>query len=788
MRSTSDQRIKAQQKLLDKAYQMVMRGWSVIPLRGIDDPVNPKAPAIASWKEYQTRRPRFTELEHWFFEEQYGAIGLVLGRISGIVVIDIDKPEIEEAFREALPHLTDTYTVRSGNRKLPHYYYALPPTLEASGRTACGIEFRSDGQYVVAPTVVIGEAEWRVEKAQVPYPLNTHDLSDIFAFMGLYTRNSKKPEKTALKCEIEPSPITFKPPPDERLTPEDLREWYVENARIHGRNNALFAGGCYARDLGWSQSQVSAVLTPLHVTQPPNWDHPPETTGQRMEEARRTLNSVFKRPPSIRKRRDKPTAGLPNAVREWLMQHKLDNTARVLDGLILAGARPNDTFTAYQACEWLKPMGIGRNAVYSALASQLENGQTVFPVSLAADGSAPLPPHPLHPGANADTDKNTLSTQCLSGRGTKAGKNRGRPIRVFVMPSNASLCQRLAVRDRGSDPITPEDLQTPATYRRALHKALINRAPQPYGRTWQAKRLGVHIKTIRRYDKKADISSIPQFHSQPLGWTNYEKLCPDELKYGLFVTDETGERHPAHKGKVRALLAKKHRLVLHRQLPNYYHVSQTSSTDVMPEASKSKPTKSKRVSDKKSCAQSNTADTKSNTTLADKLDYRQRWIQAIERAISRLSIEPATSSANDKKSHQFNKKEQANKSKQQDISQIYRRPEKVVVGEGVAQYVLPLDNQKKRDNKAAYEWQVTSDKGTFGPEEKACVDRLYWTLRRMNAQKSITKELAKTWVKTYGIEAIDRHLDILKRKTDVRNPAGYLRTLLRIDAKVRAKK
>ncbi|HRF99259.1 MAG TPA: bifunctional DNA primase/polymerase, partial [Aggregatilineales bacterium] len=71
------------------------------------------------------------ELEQWFVENGYGAIGVVLGRVSGIVVIDIDKPEIEIAFKTALPHLTHTYTVRSGNRKLPHYYYALPHDMDA---------------------------------------------------------------------------------------------------------------------------------------------------------------------------------------------------------------------------------------------------------------------------------------------------------------------------------------------------------------------------------------------------------------------------------------------------------------------------------------------------------------------------------------------------------------------------------------------------------------------------------------------------------------------------------
>ncbi|MCL4254834.1 MAG: bifunctional DNA primase/polymerase, partial [Anaerolineae bacterium] len=325
-----------QNSLLDKAYQMVMRGWSVIPLRGMGDPAKPKAPALPSWKVYQSYKPRFEELQDWFIEKGYGALGVVLGRVSGIVVIDIDKPEIEIAFQNALPHLANTFTVRSGNRKLPHYYYALSPDLDAPARTGHGIEFRSDGQYVVAPTCVIGESEWRIENPKIPHTLSKRDLSDIYAFLGLYTRKqSETPVKMPLNRELTISSNLPKLSTEERLAPDDLRRWYAENARIYGRNNALFAGGCYARDLGWSYSQVAGVLVSAHITQPPNGDHLPETTSQRMDEARKTLDSVFKRPANIRKRRDKSAVGLSNAVRERLMQLQLDNTARVLDGLLL---------------------------------------------------------------------------------------------------------------------------------------------------------------------------------------------------------------------------------------------------------------------------------------------------------------------------------------------------------------------------------------------------------------------------------------------------------------------
>lgn len=745
--------ISTNRELLNKAYSMVMQGWSVIPLRGASDAIKPKAPALSSWKEYQTRKPRLPELEGWFIEHGYGAIGVVLGRVSGIVVIDIDKPEIETAFKNALPHLTNTYTVRSGNRNLPHYYYKISPDLDAPARTGAGIEFRSDGQYVVAPNTVMGDKVWRVENPFAPLTLSKGDLTAIYAFLGLYTRKSSQtPQKSPLNAQIPPSVIcptpTSKP---EKLTVDGLRRWYVENARIYGRNNALFASGCYARDLGWSQAQVASALMGTHVTQPPNGSHVPETTAQRMDEAGRTLDSVFKHPAKPRQRRDKSRLGLPNAVREYLMSLKLDNVARVLDGLILAGIRAGDAFTAGRAVELLAHMGIGKNAVYGALSAMLPNGQTVFAVSLMPETKIPLPPPPLHPNAIADKDKSLPPTQCLSGRETNAGKNRGRPIRHFIMPSRESLCERLGVKDMGSDDITADDLRSPAIYRRALHKAMIARAPKQYGREWQANRLGVHKKTIRRYDKSIGIQAVPQFSSQPVGWMNCEKACPDEVEYGVFVTDETGKRHPAKKRMVQKLLAQKHRLTLHRQEANYYFIPQDFG-----EGHIATPIQ----------------ETGTHPTPAP--DYRQKWADALERALKQIVVDDVPiipRSMPQRMAHEL-------------IHSVpYPKADVQTVSDDLGQYVLPFRSYKPRTS----EPKTSPDKGGWTTREWACTESLYTTLREMNRDKSITKRLAKQWVKAYGVDAIERGLVMLRRKTDVRNPAGYLRIILRIDARIMQK-
>src|SRR5206468_3487336 len=72
---------------VDVARALVAEGRSVIPV----DP-RTKRPAIKKWEPFQTRPPTDDELEAWFGggnPKRHG-VGVVTGRISGLVVIDGD--------------------------------------------------------------------------------------------------------------------------------------------------------------------------------------------------------------------------------------------------------------------------------------------------------------------------------------------------------------------------------------------------------------------------------------------------------------------------------------------------------------------------------------------------------------------------------------------------------------------------------------------------------------------------------------------------------------------------
>ncbi|MEZ4484354.1 MAG: bifunctional DNA primase/polymerase [Syntrophotaleaceae bacterium] len=72
---------------LQHALAYLGKEFSFVPLRP-----ESKKPLVA-WKNYQRGRPRPDEVRQWFPAGTHNGIGIVTGKISGIVVLDIDSKE-----------------------------------------------------------------------------------------------------------------------------------------------------------------------------------------------------------------------------------------------------------------------------------------------------------------------------------------------------------------------------------------------------------------------------------------------------------------------------------------------------------------------------------------------------------------------------------------------------------------------------------------------------------------------------------------------------------------------
>ena len=133
-----------------RAY--LARGWSVIPVEP-----HGKRPLVA-WRAFQTRVATLTELAHWFERWPDANVAIVTGRLSGLVVVDVDPRHggteslaAIEAARGPLPDTVEALTGGGGR----HLYFRHPGR-RCPNRVGvlAGIDVRGDGGCIVAPPSV----------------------------------------------------------------------------------------------------------------------------------------------------------------------------------------------------------------------------------------------------------------------------------------------------------------------------------------------------------------------------------------------------------------------------------------------------------------------------------------------------------------------------------------------------------------------------------------------------------------------------------------------------------
>lgn len=128
--------------VLDTALHYLRRGWSVIP-------INPesKRPLVA-WTQFQSRLASTAEVRQWYAEWPDAGVGIVTGRVSGLVVVDFDG----QAAVDRLGDWPATYEVQTPRGV--HRYYLLAPEERALTGVSLfgqGVDVRGEGGYVIAP-------------------------------------------------------------------------------------------------------------------------------------------------------------------------------------------------------------------------------------------------------------------------------------------------------------------------------------------------------------------------------------------------------------------------------------------------------------------------------------------------------------------------------------------------------------------------------------------------------------------------------------------------------------
>lgn len=181
--------------------------------------------------------------------------------------------------------------------------------------------------------------------------------------------------------------------------------------------------------------------------------------------------------------------GLPNTVRETLLQTSRGELALLLDLLFNVGLRAGDTFTVRQLLDLAEGIQTSRYLIRRALHEPIFRGTPIL------------------------TEK------------------KGRPEILYTMPGIELLVSTYAEGVYGeADVLGRSAFRSLTDYRAALHREFIHRSPGQYPRAFLAQRLGVSKITTARYDKIWGIVVTANYEDSEIGFNDIETIPPKPLK------------------------------------------------------------------------------------------------------------------------------------------------------------------------------------------------------------------------------------------------------------------
>lgn len=174
-------------------------GLSVIPCTGKQ--------SAALWSRWQNECATFGRIHYWASAGMLQNVGIVCGRVSDLVVVDLDGLNAVAEYEATFPRLLDTLTVSTGSRKGKHYWYGAVGHSTETVRTA-GYEVRGDGCYIIAPPSVhpVTDLPYMIERRMEPASV---DLSEVRAWVKAKI-NAKAPKPAPRPVPVKPAPQATK--------------------------------------------------------------------------------------------------------------------------------------------------------------------------------------------------------------------------------------------------------------------------------------------------------------------------------------------------------------------------------------------------------------------------------------------------------------------------------------------------------------------------------------------------------------------------------------------------
>lgn len=129
-------------QILDAAlYLLEHKKWSIIPIA----PKTKKA--LIEWKKYQKIRPTLDEIKKWFRSYPDANIAVITGKVSNLIVIDIDPRHggTDEIFKD-----TKTVIAKTGGGGW-HYYFKYEEGIQNKAGIQPGFDIRGEAGYSILP-------------------------------------------------------------------------------------------------------------------------------------------------------------------------------------------------------------------------------------------------------------------------------------------------------------------------------------------------------------------------------------------------------------------------------------------------------------------------------------------------------------------------------------------------------------------------------------------------------------------------------------------------------------
>jgi hypothetical protein len=259
-----------------KAYHEL--GFSFFPVEW-----RRKAPPLLEWKEFQSRRPSWEEVEGWLSKFAVFNVAVVCGRVSQLFVIDFDSEGAFYGWLNSLDPdtralvLAKCWVVETGKG---FHVYARPesPDLVPRTKIRCreGVDVKGEGSYVIAPPSMHPSGKpYRGYNDPRPSlePLSREEVERILSTLLAGARPAGFAASFAAKATAEAPrevPAGPKPAPEARLRelPEEalarLKE-LLEPIYEPGNRHSIwlyFSGECAKR--GVSYLSAAKVLKRLY--------------------------------------------------------------------------------------------------------------------------------------------------------------------------------------------------------------------------------------------------------------------------------------------------------------------------------------------------------------------------------------------------------------------------------------------------------------------------------------------------------------------------------------------